>query len=408
MPDKCPICFEGLAENLAITKCEHIFHQSCIAKWVASKREAKCPTCRIKIRPKKGLQTFRLNPLQLVLDALGNPQDYIESFDGANKSKLKLAFAKLQSSDGGENIAALAQEVDNQTKQKALGILRKKIQKLESDKLELEDSKIKAMRDLQNEKKKTKEMTDANIRMNAQFSMETAKLRRLVEENIRLKEDVENIRRSKIKGENQVVELKNTNKELKENLEALAHIEELRSNVPENQVSKLESILKGKSDKQKLKVVTDMYLYLRTEHTQLTQEFKSKKRSEQADIKSLRDKITMYQVQNDDLREQIQLQGASLKKYKSRWKKMDAERKAEKSAKAMDDERKAAKVVVREAPTLLKDPTLSSSDGFLEFKSQAPEKVQISQKKTFFPQTQMKRKNPFGHAKKKRKKPLRL
>eukprot|EP00493_Phyllostaurus_siculus_P028118 UN28466 len=93
-------------------------------------------------------------------------------------------------------------------------------------------------------------MTDANIRMNARFSMETAKLRRLVEENIRLKEDVENIRRSKIKGENQVVELKNTNKELKENLEALAHIEELRSNVPENQVSKLESILKGKSDKQ--------------------------------------------------------------------------------------------------------------------------------------------------------------
>jgi len=400
MPDKCPICFEGLAENLAITKCEHIFHQSCIAHWVASKREAKCPTCRLKIKPKKGLQTFRLNPLQLVLDALGNPQDYIESFDGANKAKLRLAFAKLQSGDGGENVAALAKEVDNQTKQKALGILRKKIQKLESDKLELEDSKIKAMRDLEKEKQRTREMTDVNNRMNAQFSLESAKLRRLVEENIRLKEDVENVRRSKIKGEKQVVELKNINKELKENIEALAHIEELRSNVPENQVSKLESILKGKSDKQKLKVVTDMYLYLRTEHTQLTQDLKSKQRSEQVDLKSLRDKITMYQVENDELREQMSLQGASLKKYKTRWKQMDAERKAKKSA--------APKVAQKESPKMLKDPTLSSSDGFLEFKIQAPEKVQISQKKTFFPQAQVKRKNPFGQVKKKRKKPLRL
>ena len=36
------------------------------------------------------------------------------------------------------------------------------------------------------------------------------------------------------------------------------------------------------------KMVTDMYLYLRTEHTQLTQEFKSKQRSEQVGLKSLR------------------------------------------------------------------------------------------------------------------------
>lgn len=55
--DQCSICFEefsnGSQTELFYTKCSHIFHKECIAKWILQcvyhEREYTCPLCRCEI-----------------------------------------------------------------------------------------------------------------------------------------------------------------------------------------------------------------------------------------------------------------------------------------------------------------------------------------------------------------------
>lgn len=48
----CPICIKTINNNLSITECLHVFHSSCIAKWL--KYNANCPLCREYVSEKLG------------------------------------------------------------------------------------------------------------------------------------------------------------------------------------------------------------------------------------------------------------------------------------------------------------------------------------------------------------------
>jgi hypothetical protein len=49
MPVKCSICLDLLELNnqLAVTKCGHLFHHSCVSRWVSLK--SSCPYCRVAL-----------------------------------------------------------------------------------------------------------------------------------------------------------------------------------------------------------------------------------------------------------------------------------------------------------------------------------------------------------------------
>lgn len=42
--NNCPICHEGMFENLFTTNCDHTFHADCIKMWC--KKNSNCPICR--------------------------------------------------------------------------------------------------------------------------------------------------------------------------------------------------------------------------------------------------------------------------------------------------------------------------------------------------------------------------
>lgn len=48
LDDKCPICYESFrGKNNVITKCNHIFHNDCLFKWLTQKcYQPNCPICR--------------------------------------------------------------------------------------------------------------------------------------------------------------------------------------------------------------------------------------------------------------------------------------------------------------------------------------------------------------------------
>ena len=44
----CAICYEEMLNNLAVTKCGHIFHRECIDQaWI---RTESCPLCRAELK----------------------------------------------------------------------------------------------------------------------------------------------------------------------------------------------------------------------------------------------------------------------------------------------------------------------------------------------------------------------
>ncbi len=45
--DVCPICMEMLHKDKSITKCNHMFHSSCLATWL--QMHDTCPMCRTNI-----------------------------------------------------------------------------------------------------------------------------------------------------------------------------------------------------------------------------------------------------------------------------------------------------------------------------------------------------------------------
>ena len=51
--EKCPICFLVLkSETIVKTNCGHVFHQSCIDKWLGAKQT--CPLCRTVTHIRRG------------------------------------------------------------------------------------------------------------------------------------------------------------------------------------------------------------------------------------------------------------------------------------------------------------------------------------------------------------------
>lgn len=47
---ECPICFEDLNENIAVTACFHKFHFKCISEWsetnIKKNKISTCPCCK--------------------------------------------------------------------------------------------------------------------------------------------------------------------------------------------------------------------------------------------------------------------------------------------------------------------------------------------------------------------------
>lgn len=411
MTEQCSICLSGLAEGLVITKCEHIFHQDCIARWIQECRpanggahSASCPQCRKSIKAKRNITKFRLNPLELVLKVLEEPEDYINSFDGRNKTKLRLGFSKLLSGKNAPNIQAPTKEkIGNEQMTKALQMMRSKIEQLESVNVTLGDEKREADRVKNRQMHKAHQLEIVNNQIGSRFSLESQKNRQLTEENIRLKSDSEALRKKEIVFRKKLKDTLHQQAEMKEKLDSLSHIEALSANVPENEVAKLDDLLEGKNDKQSLKVVKDFYLYLRSEHVQLKKEMKNVQQNEQEDLQCLRDQLNTYRSENNHLREENNLQAASVKKYKSRVRKLEAEKRNKENptpTQNVDDSFEK------------KTPTLMSGGGFFPLKFDSADRVQKEikmpvKKKAFFSPGNLKRKNPFAQKKNKRK-PLRL
>eukprot|EP00116_Pleurobrachia_bachei_P004779 sb/3465041/ len=52
----CPICTEPLKDGVVATKCGHVFHELCVATWLANNRQ--CPTCRATASTRSLLKLF--------------------------------------------------------------------------------------------------------------------------------------------------------------------------------------------------------------------------------------------------------------------------------------------------------------------------------------------------------------
>lgn len=53
---ECPICLEEMAVNVAVTKCQHMFHTECLMR-CASKSNT-CPLCRTQLFEKLPAETI--------------------------------------------------------------------------------------------------------------------------------------------------------------------------------------------------------------------------------------------------------------------------------------------------------------------------------------------------------------
>lgn len=51
---ECPICYEMVTRKESqVLKCKHIFHTSCIQRWLGDMNKNSCPTCRAVIKGRK-------------------------------------------------------------------------------------------------------------------------------------------------------------------------------------------------------------------------------------------------------------------------------------------------------------------------------------------------------------------
>lgn len=68
---ECPICYENINKTLdrAILKCSHVYHTSCIARWVREQgsKNISCPECREIFLPE-----VQQNELQLDYRSIDN------------------------------------------------------------------------------------------------------------------------------------------------------------------------------------------------------------------------------------------------------------------------------------------------------------------------------------------------
>lgn len=57
--ENCTICLEEIKGNIAITKCNHIFHYKCISSYINNTNKSECPNCRSDLRT--GLKKIVVN-----------------------------------------------------------------------------------------------------------------------------------------------------------------------------------------------------------------------------------------------------------------------------------------------------------------------------------------------------------
>ena len=52
---ECPICFGNMKDKVVkYTICKHVFHKSCLNKWLQNK--SSCPSCRSYVKPLKEIK----------------------------------------------------------------------------------------------------------------------------------------------------------------------------------------------------------------------------------------------------------------------------------------------------------------------------------------------------------------
>ena len=54
--EKCTICLEEISGDISITKCHHVFHYICIAKYINNYGRTECPICRCDLKTGKKME----------------------------------------------------------------------------------------------------------------------------------------------------------------------------------------------------------------------------------------------------------------------------------------------------------------------------------------------------------------
>ena len=62
--EKCSICLEEISGDISITKCNHIFHYTCLSKYINNCEKTDCPICRSDLKTGKKKDVYNNNIIQ--------------------------------------------------------------------------------------------------------------------------------------------------------------------------------------------------------------------------------------------------------------------------------------------------------------------------------------------------------
>ena len=88
----CPICQESLKEDVVATKCGHVFHEMCVATWLANNRQ--CPTCRSTASTRSLLKLFLASNDESMVVHI--PEDEGDGDTGVELEKCRKMITKLK------------------------------------------------------------------------------------------------------------------------------------------------------------------------------------------------------------------------------------------------------------------------------------------------------------------------
>lgn len=101
----CTVCLEPLFKDLQVAQCGHVFHRTCIFRWID--RSCSCPNCKQHLDASE-LTTLFLKPAEIIKEVLGDPT-VLEDAD----PELLLAITKAQcGSDDDDDDSASASDPD--------------------------------------------------------------------------------------------------------------------------------------------------------------------------------------------------------------------------------------------------------------------------------------------------------
>jgi len=97
----CTICLEPLFKDLQVTSCGHVYHRTCIYRWLDAADECSCPNCKTHIDAST-LTKLYLKPTEMIKEVLHDPS-VLESADPELLLQITAGqFGGGSDSDGGD------------------------------------------------------------------------------------------------------------------------------------------------------------------------------------------------------------------------------------------------------------------------------------------------------------------